>query len=68
MDTPKLIELAKEFGLEVKENSNFVDFYQSNKLEFADLLRQMKVPFSTEEDTKDPDTWTISHCYRVLVF
>ncbi|KAL4509148.1 hypothetical protein ABPG72_018079 [Tetrahymena utriculariae] len=62
------IETAKEYSLEVKENNLLTDFYENNKTPFADLLKQMKVTYSQEEEQKDPFSWEVSHCYRALVF
>ncbi|KAL4480103.1 hypothetical protein ABPG74_020619 [Tetrahymena malaccensis] len=62
------IETAKEYSLEVKENNLLTDFYENNKTPFADLLKQMKVTYSQEEEQKDPFSWEVSHCYRAVVF
>lgn len=67
IDANRFALLASEYELVVRENANFVDFYNANKTEYHDLLIQMKVPYSNEEDKKDPEAWEISHCYRVLV-
>lgn len=64
----EFIEIAKQYSLEVRENCLLTDFYENNKNEFGDLLKQMKVTYSSEEDQKDPAAWEVSHCYRALVF
>ena len=60
------VKVAKDYGLEIVEQRNFLDFYKENRDGFKHLFPVMKLKYAVKE-SMDPQLWEISHLYKVVV-
>jgi mRNA (guanine-N7-)-methyltransferase len=63
-----LIELAREYDLEVEIDQNFHDFYASNLAEYKDFYDSRGYRRVNEERLMCDDLWECSYLYKVLMF
>ena len=63
----KLKSIAKEFGMEVIEDLNFLDFYKQEKEEHQQLFFNIGLKYDGVKGM-DPQLWEICQLYKVVVF
>lgn len=63
-----LIELAREYGLEVEIDQNFHDFYASNLTEYIDFYDSRSFRRVNGKRLMCDDLWECSYLYKVLMF
>ncbi|KAI9164259.1 mRNA cap guanine-N7 methyltransferase [Blastocladiella emersonii ATCC 22665] len=64
---PSFTKLAREYGLEVMDRTNFHAFFQRNADRFRDLLVRMKV-LTTAKPSVSPDEWEAIGLYMAFAF
>jgi hypothetical protein len=61
-----LLKLTEERGFIKIEDSNFLDFYTSNKKAYGEYIENRRRKHKSPPELTEEET-DISHCYRVLV-
>lgn len=61
------VKTAENFGLELIEQKNFLDFYKDNRDEHKNLFSVLKLKYE-ENKSMNKNLWEISHLYKTVVF